>query len=199
MIQYLNEKLGIPSNVISIASMIFNIPLVSATSAALTFFSLFALLWGYYYKTRSIESLKEDDLEKEEVELIVENDKIGRDLQKLYEIKRHLEEELKKAEGIIKDTYSTELESVTDRIKKLEAMYEENLIRLLFVRKLKILISYKKFLKEKGVWKKFDELSKKIEKEKIEIDRHLLKRKEIKEFLSSLNIETDVIRFFGIE
>ena len=49
IIRDLNEKMGIPSNVISIVSSIINIPLVSTAATALTFFSIFATLWGYYY------------------------------------------------------------------------------------------------------------------------------------------------------
>ena len=49
IIRDLNEKMGIPSNVISIVSSIISIPLVSTAATALTFFSIFATLWGYYY------------------------------------------------------------------------------------------------------------------------------------------------------
>jgi hypothetical protein len=194
IIRDLNEKMGIPSNVISIVSSIINIPLVSTAATALTFFSIFATLWGYYYRGKSIDSLKEDELEKNEVELIVNNDRIERELKYQYDRKKILEEEIRKTEGIFKDKYSKELEYVNNKIKVLESEYEDNLIRLAFVRNLKIIISHKKFLKEKGIWKKFEELSRKIEKEKINIDKSLLKRKEIIEFLSSLNNEYELMR-----
>ncbi|AWR93994.2 hypothetical protein [Acidianus brierleyi] len=196
IIQYLNEKMGIPSNVISVVSSITKVPLVSTTVTALTFFSIFAILWGYYYRKKSIDSLKEDELEKNEVELIVNNDKIERDLKYQYDRKKILEEEIRKTEGIFKDKYSKELEYVNNKIKVLESEYEDNLDRLSFVRNLKMIISHKKFLKEKGIWKQFEELSRKIEKENINIDKSILKRKEMREFLSSLNNEYELMRIF---
>jgi len=196
IIRDLNEKMGIPSSVISIVSSIINIPLVPTAATALTFFSIFVTLWRYYYRKKSIDSLKEDELEKNEVELIVNNDKIERELKYQYDRKKILEEEIRKTEGIFKDKYSKELEYVNNKIKVLESEYEDNLIRLAFVRNLKIIISHKKFLKEKGIWKKFEELSRKIEKEKINIEKSLLKRKEIREFLSSLDDEYKLLNIF---
>ena len=195
IIRDLNEKMGIPSSVISIVSSI-NIPLVSTAATALAYFSIFATLWGYYYRKKSIDSLKEDELEKDEVELIVNNDKIERELKYQYDRKKILEEEIRKTEGIFKDKYSKELEYVNNKIKVLESEHEDNLIRLAFVRNLKIIISHKKFLKEKGTWEKFEELSRKIEKEKINIEKSLLKRKEIREFLSRINNEYELMRIF---
>ena len=151
---------------------------------------------GVLLRGKSIDSLKEDELEKTEAELIVNIDKIERELKYQYDRKKILEEEIRKTEGIFKDKYSKELEYVNNKIKVLESEYEDNLIRLAFVRNLKIIISHKKFLKEKGIWKKFEELSRKIEKEKINIDKSLLKRKEIIEFLSSLNNEYELMRIF---
>jgi hypothetical protein len=74
-------------------------------------------------------------------------------IQKIGE-KEYLEEEIRKTEGILKDKCSKELEYVNNKIKVLESEFEDNLIRLSFVRNLKIIIFHKKFLKEKGIWGK---------------------------------------------
>ncbi|WP_054838898.1 hypothetical protein [Sulfuracidifex metallicus] len=75
----------------------------------------------------------------------------------------------------------------------MEGKYEENLDKIDFMNDLRLLISHKKYLKEKGIWSKFEELSKKAQKTMEKLDLSVLKHEKVREFLSSVDVEVDLI------
>ncbi|ARM76970.1 hypothetical protein [Acidianus manzaensis] len=193
IISLINEKLGIPGNIVSAVSSVMSLPLLPTVATSLTFFSIFASLYVYWYKHKSIDSIKIEDLEEEENKVILDNEEKERKLNSLYERRKMLQEEVKKNEGIIKSKYEKELQNVENEIKILEGEYEENLDRIAFIKSLKQLIKHKKYLKEKGIWNKLDELNKKIEKSYKDIDMAVIKHEEIRKFLSSFNVEANLV------
>ncbi|BCS92344.1 hypothetical protein [Metallosphaera javensis (ex Sakai et al. 2022)] len=197
LIEMIHERLGIPTDIISAVISVVNLPLLPMAVTSLTFFSLFATLFVHWYRHRSLDSIKEEYLDREENRLILENEEKERKLRVLYERRKVLKERISGSEGLDKIKHEKDLQAVENEIKVLEAEYEENLDRIAFVRSLETLIKHKRYLKEKGIWDKLDDIRKKVERENQKIEMSMLKHAELREFLSRMNVETDIIAQAG--
>lgn len=190
IIQAINDRLGLPSNVISIASTFFTNVALAEVTTGLTFVSLFVTLLAYYHKHRSLDSIKIEELEKEKARLQIENDEKMNSLKILYESRDRIKKELEKKSGIEKTILERRLNETERNIKLLESQIEINLDRIDFINTLIKIIEYKKFLKEKGIWNKIEDLKKKIEKELNNFDIAMLKHQEVREVLRNFDIES---------
>ncbi|MUN29007.1 hypothetical protein [Sulfuracidifex metallicus] len=186
------NSMGIPQNIVATASTVTGVPITPELVAELTFLSLFYIMCRNM-KNIDLDSIKEDDLNKEIADVVLENEKLEKKLNFLYAKRELIKDELQRIRGITKDKYATELRNIENEIKIMEGKYEENLDKIDFMNDLRLLISHKKYLKEKGIWSKFEELSKKAQKTMEKLDLSVLKHEKVREFLSSVDVEVDLI------
>jgi len=186
------NSMGIPQNIVATASTVTGVPITPELVAELTFLSLFYIMCRNM-KNIDLDSIKEDDLNKEIADVVLENEKLEKKLNFLYAKRELIKDELQRIMGITKDKYATELRNIENEIKIMEGKYEENLDKIDFMNDLRLLISHKKYLKEKGIWSKFEELSKKAQKTMEKLDLSILKHEKVREFLSSVDVEVDLI------
>ncbi len=189
----INEKLGMPKCVVSTVSTLLGIPLLSTAVTALSAFSIVFFMWKYF-KDRDLDSIKEEHLDREAADLLMSNDKLEKKLNYLYARRELLKTEVENQKGILRDKYVNELRTVENEIKVREAEYEENLDRIAFIKSLKLLVSHKKYLKEKGVWQKLDKLTKRANKAEVKFDASVLKHQRLREFLQSVDMESEFLR-----
>ncbi len=189
----INEKLGMPKCVVSTVSTLLGIPLLSTAVTALSAFSIVYFMWKYF-KDRDLDSIKEEHLDREAADLLMSNDKLEKKLNYLYARRELLKTEVENQKGILRDKYVNELRTVENEIKVREAEYEENLDRIAFIKSLKLLVSHKKYLKEKGVWQKLDKLTKRASKAEVKFDASVLKHQRLREFLESVDMESEFLR-----
>lgn len=187
------NSMGIPKNIVATASTVTGVPITPELVAELTFLSLFYIMCRNM-KNIDLDSIKEDDLNKEIADVVLENEKLEKKLNFLYAKRELIKDELQRIMGITKDKYTTELRNIENEIKIMEGKYEENLDKIDFMNDLRLLISHKKYLKEKGIWSKFEELSKKAQKTMEKLDLSILKHEKVREFLSSVDVEVDLIK-----
>jgi hypothetical protein len=187
------NSMGIPKNIVATASTVTGVPITPELVAELTFLSLFYIMCRNI-KNIDLDSIKEDDLNKEIADVVLENEKLEKKLNFLYAKRELIKDELQRIMGITKDKYTTELRNIENEIKIMEGKYEENLDKIDFMNDLRLLISHKKYLKEKGIWSKFEELSKKAQKTMEKLDLSILKHEKVREFLSSVDVEVDLIK-----
>jgi len=187
------NSMGIPQNIVATASTVTGVPITPELIAELTFLSLFYIMCRNM-KNIDLDSIKEDDLNKEIADVVLENEKLEKKLNFLYAKRELIKDELQRIRGIKKDKYTTELRNIENEIKIMEGKYEENLDKIDFMNDLRLLISHKKYLKEKGIWSKFEELSKKAQKTMEKLDLSILKHEKVREFLSSVDVEVDLIK-----
>ncbi|WP_054838899.1 hypothetical protein [Sulfuracidifex metallicus] len=101
------NSMGIPQNIVATASTVTGVPITPELVAELTFLSLFYIMCRNM-KNIDLDSIKEDDLNKEIADVVLENEKLEKKLNFLYAKRELIKDELQRIRGITKDKYATE-------------------------------------------------------------------------------------------